>query len=193
MGRGRKLAQNLTGQRFGLLSVTSYAGGSMWSCSCDCGTPTEVYGASLLRGMTKSCGCLRRRATGIRFTGSTHARPGGTGAKPKHGMHGTREYAIWNAMIQRCLNPNSQSYPNYGGRGITICKSWMQSPRNWLADMGPCPPGHWLDRIDNDGNYEPGNCQWSTPGQQAQNKRPRANIKHRSGPEKALARKKLNL
>jgi len=91
----------------------------------------------------------------------------------KHGYHGTPTYASWQAMKGRCLNPNDDWYSEYGGRGITVCESWAE-PRGFvafLADMGEKPPGMTLDRIDNDGNYEPGNCKWSTPAEQNQNTR----------------------
>ena len=88
----------------------------------------------------------------------------------KHGYWKTPTYKSWTMMKQRCLNPNAVDYPRYGGRGIEVCESWMTF-KMFLADMGERPTGTTLDRIDNDGNYEPGNCQWSTPKEQAQNRR----------------------
>ena len=83
-------------------------------------------------------------------------------------------YAIWHGMRQRCLNPNHASWKNYGGRGIQVCERWRRSFADFVADMGPRPsPTHSIDRIDVNGNYEPGNCRWATPFQQSQNKRPR--------------------
>lgn len=89
------------------------------------------------------------------------------------GRAGTSTYYIWAAMIQRCTNPKNRDYKNYGARGITVCDRWRDFT-NFLADMGEKPDGLSIDRIDNDGNYEPGNCRWATPAQQASNKRPRS-------------------
>jgi hypothetical protein len=83
----------------------------------------------------------------------------------------TTEYQRWHSMRKRCLDPNCPAYKNYGGRGIRICKRW-QHYKNFLSDMGRCPPGKSLDRINNDGDYEPSNCRWATPSQQNRNRRP---------------------
>lgn len=81
-------------------------------------------------------------------------------------------YGSYQAMKHRCLNPKNKHYINYGGRGITICQRWLDSFRNFMEDMGPKPtPKHTIDRIDSDGNYEPGNCRWATPKEQSKNKR----------------------
>jgi hypothetical protein len=89
----------------------------------------------------------------------------------KHGMHATRTYKSWRSMINRCTNPNTPGYASYGGRGITVCDRWLIF-EPFLADMGVRPEGRTLDRINNDGNYEPGNCRWATRFEQQRNKRP---------------------
>lgn len=88
-----------------------------------------------------------------------------------HRVSNMPEYQAWYDMKHRCLNPNNTRYANYGGRGIVVCKEWLNSFENFLEDMGPRPSRRSLDRIDNNGNYEPGNCRWATDKQQAYNKR----------------------
>jgi hypothetical protein len=89
----------------------------------------------------------------------------------KHGLSKKPEYWVWVAMIRRCRYPPHPVYPHYGGRGITVCEAWSDV-KTFYSDMGPRPtPKHWLERIDNDGNYEPGNCKWATIEEQCQNKR----------------------
>lgn len=147
---------DLVGQRFGRLTaveVTHVKGGQCyWLCRCDCGAATITRSEFLRTGYTQSCGCLRID----RITA--------------HGRRGSRSYSSWSNMKQRCLNPRNAKYSAYGGRGITICDRWLRF-ENFYADMGERPPGHTLDRADNSGNYEPGNCRWATPGQQAINTR----------------------
>jgi len=151
--RSRKVLIDLAGKRPGRLEVLFYVGGNRWVCVCECGARVVVLGASLRKGRTKSCGCLaRERAT-------------------KHGMSRSRAYGIWKAMMQRCYNPNCSAYAYYGGRGIIVCECW-HSFVNFLIDMGEPPPGLSIDRINNDGNYEPTNCRWATPSEQNQNRRP---------------------
>lgn len=108
-----------------------------------------VAGPALRRGLTTSCGCLRQ-----------------------HGKSRTPEHAVWAAMIQRCTNPNSAKWKDYGARGISVHPRWRQSFRSFFDDVGSRPsPQHSLDRIDNDGNYEPRNVRWATRKEQARNKR----------------------
>lgn len=150
---------NLTNRRFDRLVVIKphdvIKGGWRWLCRCDDGNEVLVLGARLKAGITRSCGCLKHEASTTNRYKHGHAKMRGQ----------TRTYRKWCAMLQRCNNPANPGYKYYGKRGITVCERWLIF-ENFLADMGPCPPGLTLHRVDNDGNYEPGNCKWATWSEQ---------------------------
>lgn len=127
-------------------------------CACDCGTEHTIEWGKW--GKTKSCGCLQRDTVAAKNRQSR-----------THGMSKTKTYRVWVAMIQRCTDPNATGYANWGGRGIAVCERWRNSFEAFLADMGERPEGCSIDRIDNDGNYEPGNVRWATALEQTQNRR----------------------
>lgn len=153
--------KDVKGERFGRLRVTLYVGigkngEAIWLCECECGGRSEVRGSSLRNANTRSCGCLRRETAREMFT--------------VHGQCGSAVYVAWMNMVQRCKNPNHPQYADYGGRGITVCKSWEQF-ENFYADMGDRPQGLTLDRINNDKGYERSNCRWADRKTQANNRR----------------------
>ncbi len=150
---------DLTGKRFGMLTVLSQADKNkcnhiVWLCKCDCGNTSLVESGSLIGGRTKSCGCLQEKYL--------HARKIG---KRTHGKSQSRLYAVWKGMKQRCNDPNSDNYYRYGGRGISVCFEWesdFTAFEKWAMENGydeTAPQGKFtVDRINNDGNYEPSNC-----------------------------------
>jgi hypothetical protein len=158
------MMNNLVNQRFGRLIAVEDVGRSkdgqvLWRCPCDCGNEIITKAGQLRQGKAKSCGCLRKDYP----------------PRLRHGWaRGKRssEWLAWRRLKQRCLNPNHTRYAYYGGRGIKVCDRWLNSFENFIADMGPKPTSdHSIDRADNDGDYEPGNCQWVTKSEQMRNRR----------------------
>lgn len=134
----------------GLKRDHSRSSGIYWFFRCECGKEKSILKHSVVGSITKSCGC-------------------------KSGFHGltyTPEYCVWESMKKRCLNKNNHAYPRYGGRGITVCKRWLESAANFVADMGLRPSdNHQLDRIDNNKGYYKENCRWVLPVVNSKNKR----------------------
>ena len=158
--------QDLSGKQFGKLTVVSIAerkrdrGGASriwWKCKCECGNECVIRASALTKktGFQQSCGCLRHKGN------------------PKHGLYHTRLHKIWSNMKTRCLNPNSPRYKDYGGRGITICEEWQEdfiSFYSWAIEHG-YREDLTIDRINNDGNYEPSNCRWADSFMQRRNRK----------------------
>lgn len=150
---------DLTGKSFGKLIVEfrvekrSSSGCIQYSCLCECGNRTITESNRLRKGRVLSCGCLQLESA------------------IKHGMWNKPVYKTWVSLIQRCLNPNSTSYPKYGGRGIKVCDRWKESFQNFYDDMGDRPSiNHSIDRKDVNGNYEFSNCRWATSKEQGRNR-----------------------
>lgn len=154
---------DLTGQKFNSLTVLSYSGkqwsNSLWLCRCDCGTGKIINSNNLKNGHTKSCGCLFIKKVTERST--------------THGLAKHPLYSVWGGMKKRCFNNNCKAYKNYGGRGITVSEEWKNNFKvfyAWAMGSG-YREGLQIDRTDNDGNYEPMNCRFSSPMENSNNRR----------------------
>lgn len=154
------------GDVFGRLTAVRFVGrdgnhNAIWLFRCACGAERSIRIDPVRRGLTRSCGCFQRERAAEKCIADN----------TKHSMYGTPEYIVWSGMLARCRNPENPKYHRYGGRGISVCKEWENDFIAFYLAMGERPSaGHTLDRIDTNGNYEPGNCRWATWQQQQRNR-----------------------
>lgn len=164
---------DLTGQIFSRLKVISYQGKdkhshNLWLCVCECGNQGTYTTSVLTTENTMSCGCFRKETcAAIGKTNQTH------------GLTNAPGYKSWSHIVDRCTDPKHEHYHNYGGRGIKLHDEWLESPEKFLTHIGPRPSAeHTVDRIENEGHYEPGNVRWATPAEQSRNTRRNIHVEY---------------
>jgi len=167
------------GEKFGYLIVQQKISDKYFSCLCQCSNIKNVRKDHLRSGKTISCGCYKAKGASNRAK-NMHV------ANTKHGLSKSNVYSVWHGIRQRCNNPNNPAFEYYGGRGIKVCDRWNNSFDNFIADMGQ-PEGLTIDRIDNNGDYEPGNCQWVTRATQQSNRRVNRFIEYNGKRQTAMA------
>lgn len=165
-------ALDIIGERYGRLTavcrIQNRGRRTTWLFECDCGNRKSINLEPVRCGLTQSCGCLRTEILVRRSRKHGHAA----------GYQKSRTLRAWQHAKGRCFNPHDKKFPIYGGRGITMCEPWRNDFRAFLTDMGECPPGKTLDRIDPHGNYQPDNCRWATSHEQARTRTDNVLVQH---------------